>query len=160
MLHDWNNSVDNAYSVVMPKPFAILLVLAVLVQSLFGAVAGAGAGTICLGGGHEYSAVAETSHCDMDCSHASGHSLLPAWVQEAHADCSCSDLDLSISKLLAPIPSQNESAIPELMSERYELPLVLVFDGQPKRLLPLLPSWFDPGAMRCVSDLSTTRLIV
>ena len=142
----------------MPKPFAILLVGAVLLQSLFGAVAGAG--TICLGGGHEHPADAETTSCGLDCSHASDRIPMPAPVEEVHGDCSCVDIDLSLSELLSSVPRGDNSYIPALMPEPIELPLVAQIDWQPKRFMPPVPSWFDPGGTERVSHLSTTRLIV
>lgn len=158
-MHGKNNSVDNAYSVIqMPKPFAILLVGAVLLQSLFGAVAGAG--TICLGGGHEHPVDAKTTSCSLDCSHASGRTSLPAPVDEAHGDCSCVDIDLAISELLSPAPRGDSSCIPLLLPESIDLPLIALVDWQPKRYLPPVPAWFDPGGTERISHLSTTRLIV
>jgi hypothetical protein len=142
----------------MPKPFSILLIGAVLLQSLFGAVAGAG--TICLGGGHEHPEEAATASCELDCSHATGSTSLPSPVGEAHADCSCIDIDLSVSELLSSVPRSDNTSVPALLPGSTELPLIDQLDWQPKRYLPPTPSWFDPGGTQRVSHLSTTRLIV
>ena len=142
----------------MPKAFAILLVGAVLLQSLLGAVAGAG--TVCLGGGHEHAEEAETTSCGLDCSHASGRTLLPAPVEEAHTDCSCVDIDLSVSELLSLVPRGENGSIPALMPVFTERPLIAQIDWQPRRFIPPVPSWFDPGGTERVFHLSTTRLIV
>ena len=85
---------------------------------------------------------------------------MPAPVGEAHGDCSCVDIDLSLSELLSSVPRGDNSYIPALMPEPIELPLVAQIDWQPKRFMPPVPSWFDPGGTERVSHLSTTRLIV
>lgn len=141
---------------LMTKPFAILLVGVVLLQSLFGAVAG----TLCLGGGHEHPGEAATTSCELDCGHASGRTPLPTPVGEVHADCSCVDIDLSISELLSPAPRVESISIPALLPEFYELTVAVQIDWEPKRFLSPMPSWFDPGGAQRVTHLSTTRLIV
>ncbi|MGB1125844.1 MAG: hypothetical protein ACPG4Q_11615 [Phycisphaeraceae bacterium] len=142
----------------MPKPFAILLVGAVLLQSLFGAVAGAG--TICLGGGHEHPQEAATESCELDCSHATQSMPLPAAVGEPHGDCSCVDLDLSIAELLTPLPRLDAKALPDVLLPPVELFAITLVE--PGYLLspPPVPKWFDPSGTQRIADLSTTRLIV
>ena len=142
----------------MPKPFAILLISTMLLQSLFGTVAGAG--TICLGGGHEHPEEAATTSCELDCSHATGSTSLPSPVDEAHADCSCIDIDLSVSELLPTVPRSDNASVPALLPDSSELPLVTQLDWHPKQFVSPVPYWFDPGGTQRVSHLSTTRLIV
>ena len=142
----------------MPKPFAILLVGAVLLQSLFGAVAGAG--TICLGGGHEHPQEAATESCELDCSHTGQRSPLPVPVGEPHSDCSCVDLDLSISELLTPAPRLDAKVLPDALLVPLELVTVSVSDWAYRLSPPHVPKWFDPGRTQRIADLSTTRLIV
>jgi hypothetical protein len=142
----------------MPKPFAILLVGAVLLQSLFGVVAGAGA--ICLGGGHEHPQDAATENCDLDCSHANRSMPLPAPVGEPHGDCSCVDLDLSIAELLIPLPRLDTEALTDVLLPPVELVAITLLEPEYLFRPKPVPKWFDPGGTQRIADLSTTRLIV
>ena len=142
----------------MPKSFAMLLVGAVLLQSLFGAVAGAG--TICLGGGHEHPQDAATESCELDCSHATQRSPLPALVGKPHGDCSCVDLDLTIVELQMPAPRLDAKVLPDALLLPVELVTVSVSDWAYRLGPPHVPKWIDPGAAQRIVDLSTTRLIV
>ena len=142
----------------MTKPFAILLVGAVLLQALFGAVAGAG--TICLGGGHEHPQDAATESCELDCNHATQRTPLPAPVGEPHGDCSCVDLELSISELLTPLPRLDAKALPDALLMPVEQVTVSITDWSYRPSPPHVPKWFNPCGTQRIADLSTTRLIV
>ena len=83
------------FSVMRPNPFPILLAAAMVIQSFLVGVAGAG--TLCLGGGHVHPEQDSAPGCALDCSHAATTLSLAAPVTEPHPDCSCVDMDLSMS---------------------------------------------------------------
>ena len=137
---------------------SILVVAAVVLQSLFGTVAGAGA--ICLGGGHEHPEEAVSKSCELDCGHASGRAPFPSMVEESHNDCSCVDIDFSISELLTALTRVGSTSTPPPLLVTSEVMLVGHCDWGPTRFLRPVPSWFDPGGTQRVTHLATTRLIV
>ncbi len=142
----------------MIQPYVILLTGAVLLQSLLVGIAGTG--PICLGGGHEHPKEDTSTSCELDCDHASKQVRLLVPVGENHADCSCVDIDLSISELLSSVSRTDKTFNPALIPKSPERPLIAQIDWQPKRYLPPVPSWFEPGGTQRVSHLSTTRLNV
>lgn len=137
---------------------SILVAAAVMFQSSLGTVAGAG--TICVGGGHEHPEEAASKSCELDCGHASVRTLFPSLVEENHNDCSCVDIDLSISELLTRLPRVESTSTPALLLATSEVMLLGHSDWGPTRFLPPVPSWFDPGGTQRVTHLATTRLIV
>lgn len=143
---------------MMSKSFSILLVAAILLQSMLGGLAAAG--TICLGGGHEHPPTAASDRCELDCSHASETTSLPSPVAESHDDCSCVDLELSVSDLLATLPRLEMKALPDALLAsvaRVTLPLA---DWTVRPCLSHVPRGFDPGGTQRIADLSTTRLLI
>jgi len=145
-------------TIVSTKAFSILLALAVVFQSLLGGLGAAG--TICLGGGHEHPAGDITQSCELDCSHASSFMVLPAPVEDNHTSCSCVDIELSVSEQLTTPPRLEVNAVPEVLLlpiAQVTLPLV---DWGSSPWSSHAPSWFDPGGIQRIADISTTRLIV
>lgn len=140
------------------KSFSILLAAAVMIQSLLGGIAGAG--TICLGGGHDHPEGDIAQSCALDCSHASLLGSLPSPVMENHSNCSCVDIDLSISELLTTPPRFDTEAVSNDILFAAEPMLIPLIDWGWTSSCSHLPKWFDPGTARRNLDLSTTRLIV
>ncbi|MBX2850300.1 MAG: hypothetical protein KTR15_00975, partial [Phycisphaeraceae bacterium] len=93
-------------------------------------------------------------------SHASDRGPLPTPVGEPHGDCSCVDLELSISELLTPLPRLDAKVLPDAMLVPVELVTISVSDWAYRPGPPHVPKWFDPGGTQRIVDLSTTRLIV
>lgn len=142
----------------MSRSFSILLAAAILLQTMLGGLAGAG--TICLGGGHEHPQEAATSSCALDCSHAASMGVLPAAVADVHRDCGCIDIDLSFDDFLSVLPRFDNSVTPAAMPAPADTLLPMISDCHARRPIQLTPKWFDPGGSHRVAFLSITRLIV
>lgn len=140
------------------KAFSILLAIAVVIQSFLGGIAGAG--TLCLGGGHDHPEGDIAQSCELDCSHASSLGSIPSPVMENHSDCSCVDIDLSISELLTTPPRFDTYTVSDATLLSAEPMLIPLVDWGWASSCSRIPKWFDPGGTQRVANIATTRLIV
>lgn len=147
-----------AYSSAMVNASSILLAAAIMLQSLLGGIAAAG--TICLGGGHEHPQDAISASCELDCSHATGRTQLPAPVAETHGNCGCVDLELNVSELLTTLPRLEAQLLPIAFLLPIPQATLSIADLGAGPCLSDVPSWFDPGGTQRIAHLSTTRLNV
>ncbi|MFK7789813.1 MAG: hypothetical protein AB8C95_10025 [Phycisphaeraceae bacterium] len=140
----------------MSKAFAILIAVAISLQSLLGGVAAAG--TICLGGGHEHPAEASSKSCSLDCSHASSETSLPTLVDEPHDGCGCVDLDLSITEFVTTLPRYEALTAEGALLSPLAQSVLPPAQWSSRPTLSPVPKWFDPGDARHLAVLSTSRL--
>lgn len=149
---------DAAYNISMPKSFFILLATAILMQSMLGSFAAAGA--ICLGGGHDHSQETTASSCALSCSHAVSTGVMPTAVEDVHDDCGCVDIELAFDDFLSILPRVDSTLTPAAMPARIEILLYADREVATNYLIQIGPKWFDPSGTERVARLSTTCLIV
>jgi hypothetical protein len=93
-----NPNLDILNEPMLPKCTTILLLTAILVQTIFGGLHDSV--SICLGGGHEHEVTEVTEHCELECSHHSEWPI-PIVKGEDVENCSCTHVDFSLITLIS-----------------------------------------------------------
>lgn len=140
------------------RPVAILLLIFVSIQFLFGGLTDAV--VLCLGGGHGHAPTALVQPCGHECAH---DVALPAALTQAadHEDnCGCLDITLSLAEFVGVSrPDAGKAPVPDAARGIAEAaaPWFTVCEMPTG---PPAPPWFDPGLGQRLSVVASTRLLL
>lgn len=126
-----------------------LLLLAISLQGVFGALQGSV--VICFGGGHEHAPAEVVEHCHLECAHHSEWPL-PAAPDSDIDDCACTDVEVDLISMLATLTGTDYDAF---VAPALSINVIEVAAPRVSSLRPPI-AWPDPGLIM----VRSTRLQV